>query len=99
MNTSTERRPELYDPEVSNTLPTYLRMNVFLLTMRSSNRSRDSSVGTATGYGLEDRGSEFEPRYGQAFSLLHVFQTGSEAHLTSYPMGPGVKRPGREADH
>jgi hypothetical protein len=39
-----------------------------------------------------------------AFSLLHVVQTGSGVHRTSYPMGDGalssgVKRPGREADH
>jgi hypothetical protein len=38
------------------------------------------------------------------FSLLHVVQTGSGVHPTSYPMGtggsfPGVKRPGRESDH
>jgi hypothetical protein len=41
---------------------------------------------------------------GQIFSLLHSVQTGSGAHPESYPMGtgalsPGVKRPGREADH
>jgi hypothetical protein len=28
----------------------------------SYNRSRDSAVGIATGYGLDDRGSEFESR-------------------------------------
>jgi hypothetical protein len=36
-------------------------------------------------------------------SLLHVVQTGSGVHPTSYLMGtvalsPGVKRPGHEAD-
>jgi hypothetical protein len=36
--------------------------------------------------------------------LFQCFQTGSGAHPASYPMGtgalsPGVKRPGREADH
>jgi hypothetical protein len=41
---------------------------------------------------------------GQKFSLLHIVQTGSGVHPTSYKMGtggsfPGVKRPGREADH
>jgi hypothetical protein len=49
-------------------------------------------------------GSGFESRYGPEFSLLQVVQTGSGVHPTSYPMGtggsfPGVKRPGREADH
>jgi hypothetical protein len=27
---------------------------------------------------------------GKVFSLLHVVQTGSRAHLTSYPMGTGA---------
>jgi hypothetical protein len=36
--------------------------------------------------------------------LLHIVQTGSGVHPTSYKMGtggsfPGVKRQGREADH
>jgi hypothetical protein len=44
--------------------------------------------------------SEFESRWGQEFSLLQIFQTGSEVHRTTCPMGtPGVKRPGHEADH
>jgi hypothetical protein len=38
------------------------------------------------------------------FSLHHCVQNGSGAHPASYPMDtggsfPGVKRPGREADH
>jgi hypothetical protein len=48
--------------------------------------------------------SEFESRWGQIFSLLHVVQTGSGVHQTSYAVGtgdlsPGVKQPVREADH
>jgi hypothetical protein len=48
--------------------------------------------------------SELESRYGQEFSILHVVQTDSGGHPTSYPLGtgalsPGVKRLGREADH
>jgi hypothetical protein len=40
----------------------------------------------------------------RSFSLRHRVQTGSGAHPTSSPVGtgvlsPGVKRPGREADH
>jgi hypothetical protein len=36
--------------------------------------------------------------------MLQGVQTSSEVHPTSYPMGngalsPGIKRPGREADH
>jgi hypothetical protein len=68
-------------------------------------KSRDSSVGIALGYGLDDRGSRvrFPPGAGN-FSLHHRVQNGSGAHPASYPMGtrcslPGVKRTGREADH
>jgi hypothetical protein len=64
--------------------------------------SRDSAVGIATGYGLDDRkGRSSSPGGGQEFLLLHVVQTGSGVHPTFYPMdnGAGVKRPGREADH
>jgi hypothetical protein len=68
-------------------------------------RSRDSSVGIATGYGLDDQGErEFESRLGKKCSLLHIVQTGSGVNPTSYKMGtggsfPGVKRHGRAADH
>jgi hypothetical protein len=66
---------------------------------------RDSSVGIALGYGLEDRGSRVRFPAGTGnFSLHHCVQDGSGAHSASYPMLPGalslgVKRPGREADH
>jgi hypothetical protein len=55
-----------------------------------------------TGWSTER--SEFECQWGQEFSLLHVVQTGSGVHPTSYTMGtggsfPGAKRPGSEADH
>jgi hypothetical protein len=68
-------------------------------------KSRDSSVGIALGYGLDDRGSRVRFPAGTGnFSLHYRVQNGSEAHPASYPMGtrgsfPGVKRPGREADH
>jgi hypothetical protein len=77
----------------------------FLLKSKNGRRSRDRSVGIATGYGLDDQGGrEFETRWGQKCSLLHIVQTGSEVHPTSYKMGtagsfPGLKRQGREADH
>jgi hypothetical protein len=50
-------------------------------------QSRDSAVGIATGYGLDDRGVGVRVQEGQEFSLLHVVQTGSGVHPTSYPMG------------
>jgi hypothetical protein len=41
---------------------------------------------TATGYGLDGRGNYF--------SLLHVVQTGSEAHPVSYPLVTAGPVPG-----
>jgi hypothetical protein len=67
--------------------------------------SRDSSVGIALGYGLDDRGSRVQFTAGAGnFSLHHRLQNGSGPHPASYPTVPGalslgVKRPGREADH
>jgi hypothetical protein len=66
---------------------------------------RDSSVGIALGYGLDDRGSRVRfPAGAGNFSLHHRVQNGFGAHPASYPMGSrvlslGVKRPGREAEH
>jgi hypothetical protein len=67
---------------------TFFYFKIFLLT---------------TGYGLDDAAVGV-PSLCKAFSLLHVVQTGSGAHPTSYTMGtggfsPGLKRPGREANH
>jgi hypothetical protein len=60
---------------------------------------RDSSVGMATSYGLD--GPVIESRWGVIFSA--PVQTSPGAHPASYTMGtgsfPGVKRPGRDADH
>jgi hypothetical protein len=40
------------------------------------------------GYGLNGRGS-IPSRGKRFFSLLHIFQTGSGVHPTSYSMGTG----------
>jgi hypothetical protein len=67
--------------------------------------SRDSSVGIALGYGLDERGSRVRfPAGAGNFSLHHRVQNGSGAHPATYIMGtrgsfPGVKRPGGDADH
>jgi hypothetical protein len=61
-----------------------------LRLLQFKSRSRDSSVGIATGYGLDDQGEqEFESRYSKKFLLLHIVQTGSGVHPTSYKMGTG----------
>jgi hypothetical protein len=52
------------------------------------NKSRDSSLGIALGYGLDDRGSRVRfPAAAGNFSLHHYFQNGSGAHPVSYSMG------------
>ena len=60
---------------------------------------RDSSVGIATGYGLERSGDRIP--VGPRFSAS--VQTGPVAHPASYKIGTGtfagVKRPGRGVDH
>jgi hypothetical protein len=66
---------------------------------------RDSLIGIAIGYGLDDRiiGVGF-PTGAGSFSSSHHVQTGSGAHPASYTMGRGalsltVKWPRRKADH
>jgi hypothetical protein len=62
--------------------------------------SRNSPVGIALGYGLDDRGSRVRfPAGAGSFSLRHRVQNGSGVHSASYPMGtrgsfPGVKAAG-----
>ena len=60
---------------------------------------RDSSVGIATRYGLDDKG--IESRWRARFSA--PVQTGPGAHPASFTMGtgsfPGVKRQERGADY
>ena len=62
---------------------------------------RDSSVGIAIRYGLDGLGIESRRGGGAKFSA--PVQTSPEAHPASCTMGtgsfPGVKRPGRGADH
>jgi hypothetical protein len=52
--------------------------------------SQDSSVGIATGYGLDDQTIRVRfPAGAGNFSLRHYVQTGPGAHSASYPMGTG----------
>jgi hypothetical protein len=66
--------------------------------------SRDSSVSTVLGYGLDDRGSRVQIPAGAGNFSHHRVQNGSGAHPApnQWILGSlslGVKRPGREADH
>jgi hypothetical protein len=61
-------------------------------------KSRDSSVGIAIDYGLDDRCSRVRfPAGAGNFSLHHRVQNGSGAHPASYPMGTKGSFPGDKA--
>jgi hypothetical protein len=68
-------------------------------------KSRDSSVGIALGYGLDDRGSRVRfPGVLGIFLLTTVSRTALGPTQSPIQWVPGtlylgVKRPGREADH
>jgi hypothetical protein len=49
--------------------------------------SRNSSVGIATGHGLDDRGVGVRVPVEVRFSQLHIVQTGCGAHPASSTMG------------
>jgi hypothetical protein len=51
-------------------------------------KSRDSSIGIALGYGLNDRGSRVRfPAWAGNFCLHYRVQNVSWAHPALYPMG------------
>jgi hypothetical protein len=88
-----KQRPQPLDAHYADLLHSFSRDDL-----------RDSAIDIANVYGLDDRGVRFQVPVDQKFSPLPVVHTGSEDHPDSYPMGivgctPGVKRPGREADH
>jgi hypothetical protein len=67
----------------------------YLVKHRDRFESRDSSVGVALGYGLDDRGSRVRfPAGAGNFTLHHRDQNGSGAHPASYPMGTRGSFPG-----
>jgi hypothetical protein len=62
-----------------------LTWNMYLIIQVES---RDSSVGTALGYGLDGRGSRVRSPAGAGnFSLHYRVRNGSGAHPPSYSMG------------
>jgi hypothetical protein len=65
---------------------------------RTKGKSRDSSVGIALSYWLDDRGSRVRfPAEAGNFFLPHRIQNGSGAHTASYPMGTRDFFPGDKA--
>jgi hypothetical protein len=77
-------------------------VHFFLLT--ALNGSRDSVVGTATGYGLDDRGVRVRVPVGSRIfsSPRHLHRFCGPPNLLSNEyrgLSPGLKWQGREADH
>jgi hypothetical protein len=75
---------------------------IFVKTFNESSvrmvKSRDSSVGIAPVYRLDDRGSRVRfPEGAGNICLHHRDQNGSGAHPTSYPMGTRDSFPGGRA--
>jgi hypothetical protein len=79
--------------------------NLLDMSTLTTVKSRDSSVGIALGYGLDDRGSRVQSRRG-----LGIFHFTTASRTVLRPTQPpiqwilgaislGVKRPVREADH
>jgi hypothetical protein len=68
------------------------KLNTFYIKNRHKLWSRDISVGIASGYGLDDRGSISGTA--SDFSPLHRVQNGSGAHPAAYPMGTRGSCPG-----
>jgi hypothetical protein len=63
-------------------------------------RSRDSSVGIATGYGLEGREVGVRvPVRSRIFFSPAIGPTQPPIQWVSEAVSSGIKRPGREADH
>jgi hypothetical protein len=60
-------------------------------------KSRDSSVGIALVYGLNDRGSRVRFPAGFENFSLHRVQNGSGARPASYPVGTGGSFAGGKA--
>jgi hypothetical protein len=69
--------------------------------------SRGSSVGIATGYGLDDRWIDWSSSPGRGNNLIFSMSSKPVLVPTQPPnqwgsgalLSPGVKRPGSEADH
>jgi hypothetical protein len=91
---------------LSNILPE-LVISYIVLSVPSRHyvlESRDSSVGIALGYGLDDQGFRVRFPAGAGNFFHHRVQNGSGAHPATYQWVPGtlslgIKRPGLETDH
>jgi hypothetical protein len=64
-----------------------MHLRVIALFIKKITAIENIGAGTATGYGLDDRGAGVRVLEGQEFSLLHVVQADFGAHPASYPLG------------
>jgi hypothetical protein len=76
----------------------------FSLILRYFSEIRDSVLGIATGYRLDDRGFGVRVPVGarifsSTLSTPFLGPTQPPIQGVPGPLSPGVKRPGREADH
>jgi hypothetical protein len=79
--------PKLHSPQVFMAWCLNRGTTLLFFKLCEWGKSRDSSVGTALGYGLDDRGSRVRfPAGAGNFSLHHRVQNGSGAYPASYPM-------------
>jgi hypothetical protein len=75
-----------------------LSVKIFYLLSSCAARSRDSAVGIATSYGLDDRGIGVRVPVGsRIFTSLR--STQPPVQWVTGALSPGVKRLGREVDH
>jgi hypothetical protein len=88
-------KPRLTDRLVVGRNVTLTNLRKYYKAECIRNQSQDSSVGIATNYRLDGRGSI--PSMARGFSVLHSVQTGFRAHPASYPMGTGGSFPGIKA--
>jgi hypothetical protein len=74
-----------------------------MILYRMRYRSRDSAVGIATDYGLDDRGVGVRVVVGSGifsmFSISALWPTQPPIQWVPAAPSPGVKRQGRAADH
>jgi hypothetical protein len=81
-------------------LPTLVSLSPIVKTILGVTMSWDSSVGIATGYGLDDRGGGSSST-GRVKNFLFSTSSRSVSGPTQSPIKwvPGVKRSSREVDH
>jgi hypothetical protein len=81
-----------------NYKPVIIIIIIIIIAITIITKSRDSSVGIALGYVLDDWGPRVRfPAGAGNFSPRHRLQNGSGTHPASYPMGTRGSFPGDKA--